>query len=682
MPLLKKMPFALVATPEDLKPHEEVWQIRFTGEIFRDYSEYLSRLNLFRQRMWTCSTTGKGHLTYEEALVSEQQANARVQQFPENFKSFVLHNVQYSTLKINELATIILEKLKNTYVKDEELLGKIEDSFHPCKITKILTCKGGTSYEVDWLGEPKKSSSTLEENELCRKKIPFTKNLLRLFIKESTFHNNPWIVRNDLVKLYGLTSTPPPEIADKIIIQPGVDAVTSKKLKGKENLHPNTNAQPNKTVQKENQLKIEKIVYPIEDLLVKPDVDDPTFSARPVPSVNFLIPNDEVGKLLMVWDFLSYFSKNLRLSPFSLSDFEEAVSYNGESSLIVEAHVALLTLLIKENDKFNSFIEQRGKEEKIALNAWVDYLCDYLEMDTGTEFANHIANIKHGKYFSLHVHDKLEILSNLINQAITTESIKGEVDDCIQKQIELKADKREEDLEEIRKKREAKRLKKETNSEIILGSMNSDEKPSMEVPSSCPSVHQSNGGSKLDVLASRRAIMMRNLALEKEKEIVKRKELQKMREESRAKAEEAKERNLKRKRNELFELEMEKLQRWPNSLGKDRDYNTYWFFKRDGRLFVQSLDDKNWGFYSSKEELDSLICSLNPKGVRELALKNRLEKYYTSICTAFQKRSKQIIRKAKLEDTSVLRRSIRVSAPQKNEQDAPSFLKYVNILRK
>lgn len=682
MPLLKKMPFALVASPEDLKPHEEVWQIRFTGEIFRDYSEYLTRLNLCRQRMWTCSTTGKGHLTYEEALVSEQQANARVQQFPEIFKSFVLHNVQYSTLKINELATMILEKLKNAYVQGEELLGKIEDSFHPCKIIKILICKGGTSYEVDWLSEPKKSSSTLEENELCRKKIPFTKNLLKLFIKESTFHNNPWIVRNSLVKLYGLTSTLPPEIADKITIQPGVDAVTSKKLKEKENIHPNqTNAQINKTMQKEHQLKIEKIVYPIEDLLVKPTVDDPKFSARPVPSVNFLIPIDEVGNLLMVWDFLSCFGKNLRLSPFSLSNFEEAVSYNGESNLIVEAHVALLTLLIKENDEFNSFVQQREKEEKIALNAWMDYLCDYLEMDNGTEFANHIVNIKHGKYFSLHVRDKLEILSNLIHQAIRTESIKGEVDDCIQKQIELKANKREEDLEGIRKKREAKRLKKEANSETTLGSMNNDEK-SMEVPSSNPPVHQCNGESKLDVLASRRAIMMQNLALEKEKEIVKKKELQKMREESRAKAEEARERNLKRKRNEFFELEMEKLQRWPNSLGKDRDYNTYWFFKRDGRLFVQSLDNKNWGFYSSKEELDSLICSLNPKGVRELALKNRLEKYYTRICTAFQKRSKEIIRKAKLEDTSVLRRSIRVSAPQKNDQDAPSFLKYVNMLRK
>jgi len=42
-----------------------------------------------------------------------------------------------------------------------------------------------------------------------------------------------------------------------------------------------------------------------------------------------------------------------------------------------------------------------------------------------------------------------------------------------------------------------------------------------------------------------------------------------------------------------------------NPLGKDRDYNRYWFFRRDGRVFVESPDSKRWGYYTSKEEVFS-----------------------------------------------------------------------------
>jgi len=37
MPLLRRKPFSLAEPPEELKPDEPVYQIRFTKEIFRDY---------------------------------------------------------------------------------------------------------------------------------------------------------------------------------------------------------------------------------------------------------------------------------------------------------------------------------------------------------------------------------------------------------------------------------------------------------------------------------------------------------------------------------------------------------------------------------------------------------------------------------------------------------------------
>lgn len=112
---------------------------------------------------------------------------------------------------------------------------------------------------------------------------------------------------------------------------------------------------------------------------------------------------------------------------------------------------------------------------------------------------------------------------------------------------------------------------------------------------------------------------------------------------------------------EHLEREIEKLSVRTNFLGKDRNHFRYWFFRRERRLFVESSDSMQWGYYSTKEEviilwtcvimlhpffglqlrcwlylpsmykLDALLGSLNPKGERERGLKRQLEKYYNRI---------------------------------------------------
>lgn len=52
MPLLKRKPFPLAEPPKDLDPHELLFQVRFTKEIFRDYkypfvSRWILVFNLF-----------------------------------------------------------------------------------------------------------------------------------------------------------------------------------------------------------------------------------------------------------------------------------------------------------------------------------------------------------------------------------------------------------------------------------------------------------------------------------------------------------------------------------------------------------------------------------------------------------------------------------------------------------
>ncbi|PVU91289.1 hypothetical protein BB561_004488 [Smittium simulii] len=76
MPLLnnKKIEFSKPPKFEEAKAKgkTEFWCIRFTNELFLNYEEYLKKLHIYRQPIWESEATGKGNLTYEEALDSEK----------------------------------------------------------------------------------------------------------------------------------------------------------------------------------------------------------------------------------------------------------------------------------------------------------------------------------------------------------------------------------------------------------------------------------------------------------------------------------------------------------------------------------------------------------------------------------------------------------------------------------
>lgn len=112
----------------------------------------------------------------------------------------------------------------------------------------------------------------------------------------------------------------------------------------------------------------ESIKYPIDDLLVQPDADDPVFTDRPSPSRDFNVPMECVGDLLMVWDFVSSFCRLLHLWPFSLEDFEKAICHKkGNLILLVETHAALLRLLIKDNGEYVLAVQKRRTKVKLPL---------------------------------------------------------------------------------------------------------------------------------------------------------------------------------------------------------------------------------------------------------------------------------------------------------------------------
>ncbi|XP_074292949.1 uncharacterized protein LOC141619826 [Silene latifolia] len=674
MPLLKRKPFSLLEPPNDLEPRELVFQIRFTKEIFRDYQAYLKRINLYRQRVWTCKVTLKGNLTYEEALVSEQRASEKVQNLPEELIAPILRIIQYSMLPLSDLIPKIKSDLQENLVEGVELQSKKNGAVHPCKIVKVLDQEEGNNrYEVAWLDDDAKTngSTILCEDDLIRKKLPFGREVLKSFIRESTYRSIPWVIHNSLATKYGIPTDLPENLKDKFFLDGCV--VSNKKRKKNEGTQDVSNGKIKKSKLERGESDgpisdgsgengVKSITYPIDDLLVQPGPDDPVFTDRPSPSRDFTIQMDCYGDLLMVWDFCSSFGRFLYLWPYSLEDLEKALCHKDSNiALIVETHAALLRVLIKDEGEYYIICEKKKHKAKITVITWTNYLCDFIEMIDIPELTTHVATIKRGHYGLLDPPVKLRILKEMVDHAVATDLVREKLDENLEQRHALGAEKRGEALEEGRKKREAKaRLKAVTGTN---GTVLED--------SSGPPEDISSNGERLENGHSEKLLPDSNHSQENGESDPKSSELL---EETKKLLDDLE--KSKDQRREFLEKELEKRVIRTNSLGKDRDYNRYWFFRRDGRIFIESSDTKQWGFYSTKEELDALMGSLNPKGERERSLKRQLDKHYIKISKELQKRSKDMANQIAEED-AVVRRSTRVRAPPK-DNPALAFLKYSN----
>ncbi|WRX10434.1 WSTF/Acf1/Cbp146 - like 1, partial [Theobroma cacao] len=740
MPFFKRKPFGLAEPPKDLEPYELVYQVRFTKEIFRDYQypklncqvgcycmfvsltwirEYLNRINFYRQRVWMCKYTGKSNMTYEEALVSEKHATRKVQELPNELVAPALCIIQFSMLSLRDLADVIAKKLQKDLFVGANLYGRKDGSLYPCKVLKVV--ENGVEkiqYEVAWVDKNKKitENSIVLGEDLVWKKTPFSRNILKSFIRESTCRSIPWVIHEKLAQKHGISTDPPQELRSRFFFQDGQLVAKMKKRKNGNGNGKNVgevNDESGKSKRKKvetgksdavknskdenNQPKEEPVKYPIDDLLVQPGPDDPLFTDRPSPSRDFNVPMDCTGDLLMVWDFCSSFSRLLHLWPFSLEDFENAICHKDSNLvLIAETHSALLRLLIKDDGEYSFALQKRKRKPKISLITWTDYVCDFLEMINITELSSSMTTIKRGHYGLLDANAKLWVLRELVSHALETDLIRGKLDEHIEQRQMLGAIRRGEALEYARKRREEKeQLKGESVADGLV------KENSLESTGSNPHIAENGnpiietGDMVEEVISSqqsnafynRRQLDCPSMKTEEKQNVDPKvqaenvtnsceKEAQKQLSGDKKEAEERKSKEKREQRREYFEREMEKRSIRTSPLGKDRDYNRYWWFRRDGRIFIESSDTKQWGYYCTKEEVDALIGSLNRKGERERALQIQLEKFYGKICLELQKRSKDLAHKIALEE-AVLRRSTRVRAPPR-ENPANAFLRYVN----
>ncbi|KAG9054204.1 hypothetical protein FS842_005804 [Serendipita sp. 407] len=164
MPLARRKKVLITKDDESLQeadPDTPVYYIKQTGEIFKDYSSFSSRMSFYGLKIFQCETSGKGNLTFFEALESEKtEARVLDARFPEPLKAAVLRSVQWQVVgRLDHLVEAVYERFKDRYFEGERVfvdfgLSSAEDD------SKETPGKGRYSVQIASVASPSKSVST------------------------------------------------------------------------------------------------------------------------------------------------------------------------------------------------------------------------------------------------------------------------------------------------------------------------------------------------------------------------------------------------------------------------------------------------------------------------------------------------------------------------------------------
>lgn len=136
-------------------------------------------------------------------------------------------------LTLKDLVNTIAAKLQEHVLEGSELYGRKNNRIYPCKVVKVLKDSDKkTQYQVAWLDKDKKitSNAVVVGEDLIRKKLPFTREVLKSFIRESTYRSVPWVLHDKLALMHGISTDPPEELKGKVFLQDGL-LVNNKKRK-------------------------------------------------------------------------------------------------------------------------------------------------------------------------------------------------------------------------------------------------------------------------------------------------------------------------------------------------------------------------------------------------------------------------------------------------------------------
>jgi hypothetical protein len=231
----KAVPLEPIPIQDSENRIKDVWQVRFTGEIFTDYNKYIEKVMLYKKPVWTCELTGKMNLTYEEALESERNCREKTKNsYPEVWIPLTLEMAQYKQGKLNDVVDKIYDYLKDNYIIGEivyfkvpntqqQKQGKIISISDKSKDEKIYRVHMVTKYGKDLregdLGD-KPIEYDVDFDSLRRDRCIFSKLLMRNFLRERTKRDTwlgaPIVVRHSVAKKYNISEEPPEDLKDLI----------------------------------------------------------------------------------------------------------------------------------------------------------------------------------------------------------------------------------------------------------------------------------------------------------------------------------------------------------------------------------------------------------------------------------------------------------------------------------
>ncbi|XP_046750522.1 bromodomain adjacent to zinc finger domain protein 1A isoform X3 [Diprion similis] len=239
MPLLRKKLFHKLHVSSDFRDDDEVFHCEATNEIFKDYNEFCERIILCNSLVWSCSITGKPNFTYQEALLSEENARKSLKEFPMELRIPILYLASKTNrTSLNEMVEDVYQFARDRYFVGEMVEASFtEDSWCECHVLQVIepTKQQINSYakdnnrsmlerqyqppaklfryeveQFDCGGDTDVSQLMIvEASQVRRRKQHYSRERNKIFLRQlcEQGENGIWMVKESVLQKYGIHKT-------------------------------------------------------------------------------------------------------------------------------------------------------------------------------------------------------------------------------------------------------------------------------------------------------------------------------------------------------------------------------------------------------------------------------------------------------------------------------------------
>ena len=154
----------------------------------------------------------------------------------------------------------------------------------------------------------------------------------------------------------------------------------------------------------------------------------------PDSSTDLMISNEHSMKVLGIYEVLRHFRTILRISPFIFEDFCIALSREEPCTLLTELHIALLKVMMREEDGNNTTFGSNDTKDSINITfhfldhmTWFELIRSYLDAGRTVEYRSALPALEKSDYSVTTVAERLQILQSLTDVFLGTNVVREEI---------------------------------------------------------------------------------------------------------------------------------------------------------------------------------------------------------------------------------------------------------------